>query len=164
MKKAFTLIEILVTVGIIGVTMVIVGTVMSNSFKAKRTSEDLEALSSKSVFINSELKRNILDANYLEIYCPEGGVGSSLSFETKSGGVTSLLCDSSNGEIASASANGRFPLTSEGVYAFNCDNFVSCIMSNDQVVSVGFSLALGVSGNEAVGSTGYFQSVVAPRE
>lgn len=163
-KKAFTLIEILVTIGIIGVTMVVVGTVMTNSFKAQKKSEELAKLSAKAVFINGELKRNILDSVRQGIVCPVGGVGASLSFETKSGGMTSLLCDEASGEIASASANGRFPLSGGGVYAFACDNFVSCNLSGGRVVSVDFNLNLGSSGSNEIGSTGYFQGVVAPRE
>ncbi len=164
MKRAFTLIEILVAVGIIGVTMVVAGTVMTNSFKARKTSDELEALSAKALFINGEMKRNILDARSGEIHCPAGGVGSSISFATKSGGNTSLLCDSASGKIASASANGYFSFNDSSLYAFNCDNFVSCSLNGEQVVSIGFSLALGSSAEGSVGATGYFQSVVAPRE
>ena len=49
-------------------------------------------------------------------------------------------------------------------YAFACDNFVSCNLSGGRVVSVDFNLNLGSSGSNEIGSTGYFQGVVAPRE
>jgi len=163
MNKAFTLIETLVAVGILGVLLVSVGGMMGMSFKAKRQTESSEKVSSRAVFVLGELKKNILEAQADKINCPED-VGSSISFTGKNGGLTTLLCDSTTGQVASVSATGNFNLLNEEVVASSCENFVTCNLSGgSEVMSVGFSLSLGISGSSDFGPW-MFQSIVAPRE
>jgi len=162
-KLAFTLVEILVAVGILTVIMTIVGGIMGMSFKAKNTSDGNELLSSKAVFVLGELKRNVLNAKYINPSdCPLG-IGRSLAFETRDGKKTTLRCRYS--QIASESANGNFYFLDLGTTALNCSNFVECNISNGKVTSVNFNLNLrapdGVAG---AGSTGFFYGVATPRE
>lgn len=162
-RLAFTLIEILVAVGILTVIMTIVGGMMGMSFKAKNTSDGNELLSSKAVFVLGELKRNVLNAKYIDPNdCPLG-VGASIAFETKDGKRTTLKCLSA--QIASESANGNFTFLDMGMTALNCGNFVQCNISDGRVTSISFTLNLEAPDNAAgAGSTGIFYGVATPRE
>lgn len=164
----FTLIETLVAVGVLGILLVTVGGIMTMSFKAKNTTENNELMSSKAVFILGELKKNILDAKNGEINCPDAnsGVGNSISFTTKSGGVTTLLCNETTNQIASQSANETYNYLDNGVTVKNCQNFVWCNLStNSGILSIGFSLNLSVGQSlNGVGNTGIFYGQVTPRD
>jgi len=161
-KTGFTIIETLVAIGVLGVLIVTVVGIMLMSFRTKNSTESNESMSSKAVYILDDLRRNILDAEVSKIICPVG-VGNSISFTTKSGGTTTLLCK--NTQIASKSAeNGRFDYLSGGVTAVSCENFVWCNLSlNSEVMSVGFSLNLEtIEGGQL--KRGTFYGTVAPRD
>jgi len=170
LRHGFTLVEILVAIGILGVLMVMTVGVMSMSFKAKDSTEANEKMSARASFILSELKNNILNAEKSTIICPDtvGGIGSSIGFETKDGGMTTLLCDEINNEIASSSAESTFGLlglgTSGDVKVISCASFFRCNLSGESdVVSIGISLNLqAVSG--AIGTTASFWQTVTPRD
>jgi len=161
--KGFTLIETLVAVGVLAILIVTVGGILTMSFKAKNTTENNELMSSRAVFVLGELKKNILDAQVGEIICPVD-VGNSISFGTKSGGVTTLLCDEASGQVASVSASGSYDYMDNRVRIQNCHDFVWCNQSPDlQTLSIGFSLNLAVGDSDGIGSTGVFYGVVTPR-
>lgn len=166
MKKAFTLIEILVTIGVLGVLMTSVVGVMTMSFKAKNMTESNRILSSKATFVLDEVRNNILNAQMGTINCPtSSAVGNSISFETKDGGYTTLLCDGVGGQVASVSAEGTYNFLESGVKAINCNNFMWCNMSSgSEIESIGVSLNLQVDGSSGVGATGLFWETVTPRE
>jgi hypothetical protein len=136
------------------------------SFKAKNTTESNESMSSKAVYILGELKKNIFDAQMGEINCPDvnTNIGNSISFVTKNGGMTTLLCDDA-GQIASQSANGNYNYLDNNVRALNCQNFVWCNLSADsEIMSIGFSLNLVAGESGGVGNTGIFYGIVVPRD
>lgn len=167
-RKSFTLIETLVAVGVLGVLMVTVGGIMTMSFKAKNSTGNNQLISTKATFVLSELKKNILDAELGKINCPAVGVGNSISFVTKSGGMTTLLCDQSLGQIASSSANSSvstYNYLDANVKVLNCQDFVLCNLSGgSEVVSINFKLNLQVSSFSGLGTTGIFYETVTPRE
>jgi len=161
----FTLIETLVAVGVLAILMVTTGGIMMMSFKAKNTTDSNEVMSSKAVYVLGELKKNIFDAQAGEINCPDvnTSIGNSISFVTKNGGTTTLLCDE-GGQIASQSANGNYNYLDSNVKALNCQNFVWCNLSAEsEIMSIGFSLNLMVGDSGGVGNTGIFYGIVAPR-
>jgi len=164
---AFTLIEILVVVGILALLIVSVGGIMGMTFKAKNSSEGNELLSSKAEYVLTELKRNILNADANRINCPVG-VGTSISFIAKDGIFTTLSClDSTTPQIASVSAeNGTFNLLNDEITTNDCTNFVKCVTSVDgKVKSVEFNLNLKAPADAAgAGSTGFFYGVAVPRK
>lgn len=164
-KTAFTLIEILVVVGVLAVLVVSVGGIMGMTFKAKNNSEGNELLSSKAVYVLTELKRNILNADANRINCPVG-VGTSISFIAKDNIFTTLSCNSPTSQIASESANnGIFNLLDNGIMTNGCDNFVKCNIENEKVKSVEFELKIKAPSNSAgAGSSGVYYGVAAPRE
>ncbi|KKQ50338.1 MAG: hypothetical protein US68_C0006G0018 [Candidatus Shapirobacteria bacterium GW2011_GWE1_38_10] len=162
-KKAFTLIETLVAVGVLAVLMVTVGAILLMSLKSKNSTEVNESMSSIAVFTLGELKKNIFDAQLGQINCPVD-IGNSISFMTKSGGVTTLLCDEASGEVASVSASGNNYFLNEKVRIQNCNDFVWCTLSADsEILSIGFSLNL-VTGGDGVGNSGIFHGAVTPRD
>ncbi|MFA6007202.1 MAG: type II secretion system protein [Candidatus Shapirobacteria bacterium] len=163
--SGFTLIETLVAVAVLGILMVTLGGIMTMSFKAKDSTGNNESMSSKAVFILGELKKNILDAQKGEITCPDinTNIGNSISFMTKSGGSTTLLCDEVTGQIASASAEGVYNYLDNNVVAKNCQDFVWCNIVDDKILSVGFSLYL-TTGSGSVGNSGIFYGEVVPRD
>ena len=141
-KNGFTLIEILVVMGITITLMLVVGGVMTTSFKAKNDTDSLVIITTESQVVISKLKQNIFDAQINTITCPIG-VGDSLSFVTKSGGNTSLVCDTVNSKIASISAsNGAFRLSSDKVVVSNCENFVSCSSDGEIVTNIDFKFKI----------------------
>lgn len=165
-KSAFTLIEILVVVGVLTVLVVSVGGIMGMTFKAKNSSEGNELLSAKAVYVLTELKRNVLNAkssNINQFTCPATGIGASIAFITKDNLTTTLECKSA--QIASKSDNGNFYFLDLGVTASDCGNFVKCDISNEKITSVKFNLKLEAPDNAAgAGSSGVYYGVAVPRE
>jgi len=165
-KTGFTLIEILVVVGVLTVLVVSVGGIMGSTFKAKNTSEGNELLSAKSVYVLTELKRNVLNADVNRINCPTG-VGTSISFTAKDSILTTLSCDSVTSQIASISAqNGTFELLDNGITTNDCTNFVKCNLDvNNKIKSVEFELNIkGPSNAAGSGISGTYYGVAVPRE
>ena len=163
-RKAFTLIELLVTIGVMGVVFLSVGSIMMNSFKVQKSTQINETVSAKAVYVLGELKRNILDARVETIDCTPHPGSNSISFQTKSGGTTSLLCDEARGQVASQSAHSVYDFLTEGVTVHNCQTFVSCELGTDgQVMLVNFNLGLGMTSGNTVLGPWNFQSVVTPR-
>ncbi len=140
--KGFTLIEILVVIGITITLMLVVGGVMTTSFRVKNDTESLELITTESQMVMTKLKQNVFDAQIDSISCPVG-VGESISFTTKNGGMTSLLCDIADSKIASISAqNGEFRLSSDKVAVTGCENFVSCSSDGEIVTSIDFNFKI----------------------
>ena len=137
---------------------------MGMSFKAKNKTNSNEQLSSRAVFVLGELKKNVLNAELGRIECPSG-VGSSIAFATKDGGMTILQCLSA--QIASVSASsGTFNFLENGVSITNCATFVECnLASSGEVDSVSFNLDLQVTNEDGyVTGTGSYYGVATPRE
>lgn len=155
-KNGFTLIEIIVVIGIVVVLMTTVGGIMTSSFKVKNTGEVDGIILNESKILIESLRKNVFDAEPESITCPTTDIGSSISFITKTGGLTSLFCDEDTNKIASISASGTYQLINNDVIAQNCDNFVSCQTVGGQKVSeINFNIDIGITGGEA--GEKYFQ-------
>lgn len=123
--SGFTLVEIVVVVGVTAVVIVSMTAIMVQSFRAKTRlswSDEIEAAGS---WVVERLRTNILDASGETMVC--GPVaGSSFSYVSLKGGgeTTTVVCDDSagNNQIASGSAN----LLKSNVRVVNCNSFVSC--------------------------------------
>lgn len=160
-QKAFTIVELLVIIGVMVVVLTSAGSIMVNSFKVQNSTELNERVSAKAVYVLGELKKNVLNARVETIECD----GDSIRFTTQSGGTTSLSCsESPSSQVASVSANGTYNFLTEGIEASNCDNFVSCELGTDgQVELVKFNLDLGMTSGNTVLGPWNFQGVVTPR-
>jgi prepilin-type N-terminal cleavage/methylation domain-containing protein len=162
-KAGFTLIEIIVVVGVLTVLIVSVSGIMGMTFKAKNTSDGNELLSAKAVMVLTELKRNVLNADVNRINCPSG-VGTSISFVARDNVETSLKCLTA--QIASVSAkNGTFYLLDNGIITNNCSDFVRCNITDGRIKSVDFVLRLKTPANAVgAGTSGVYYGVAVPRE
>lgn len=163
-NKGFTLIEILVVLAVSVSLLVVMGGIMTSTFKAKNNSINLESISSEANSIFYLLKKNVFEADSGTISCPVG-VGVSISFETKTGGFTRLWCDVATNKIASVSAeSGVFSLNSSSTILQNCDNFVTCQTNDAGAVSrVDFNLNIGKTGGELGSQFWNFVSKVTVR-
>lgn len=164
MKKAFTLLEIVVMVGILGLIITMVSGSLGMSFKLKNVTENNEKLSSKANFILGELRKNILEARPETIMC--SGSRTQLEYTTLGGETVLLNCDMDHTRIASQSGDMTFNLSDQEVVPRTCNNFVNCRLKEgtSMVESVGITLDLKtITSNEGVGSSGQFYQTVSPR-
>lgn len=163
-RKAFTLLEIVVMVGILGLIMTMVSGSLGMSFKLKNVTENNEKLTSKANFILGELRKNILEARPETIVCSSSR--TQLGYTTLGGETVLLSCDIGNTRIASQSGEVTFNLSDQEVAPRTCNSFVTCHLKNgtSMVESVGITLDLkSTVSNEGVGNSGRFYQTVSPR-
>ncbi len=150
MKRGFTLIEVVVVVGVIGVLMTATVYVLSGTFQGKTRVEMADNVERNGSLILDELRRLGVGALGSGITCPAGGVGSSATLVSASdGGVTIISCVDGD-KIASASANGEMNFLGSGIRVSGCNTFISC----DTVPNVGVS-ALNYDFNLQLGNSSY---------
>lgn len=169
MKKGYTLIEMVVVVGILGIIMAVVAGILINSFRAKSRvdlADSAEAVGSRVI---DQIKNNMIMAVGQGITCALTGDGSRITFaSSEDGQVTTLACYEGS-RIASESASGIFVLTGSGVGVSGCYDFARCELfpnSTDKVSAVNFSFTLS-TGSSAAGAEKFvnrkFQSTVVTR-
>jgi len=169
-KKGFTLIEILVVVGVILVIVTSISGVMSGVFNSQGKNKAIDKISQNGEFVLSELKKNILNANSgtengVGFSCPMDETGNSITITNiKDGNKLTISClNSGSGgyKIASISAIGTT------VYLFQknndlilngCNDFVTCsTLPSLQLSEVKFNFVLGTGvTNLSSGTTKYF--------
>jgi type II secretory pathway pseudopilin PulG len=164
-EKGFTLIELIVIIGMSAMVMVTVGGILTSSYRAKNTSDRTDLIQQQSTFLTEQIKKNILEAIPDQIVCPVG-TGTSISFTTKKGGMTRISCDDTTGQVASFSAMGvGYSLLSNNVVARNCDEFVTCeLLPSLEVSSVNFKMNLGTSILGSETNTIEFMTRITPRD
>ena len=144
-KNGFTLIEIMVSIGVISLIILVITGVLMNTFKAKTRVNIADIVERNGSFALSEIRRNIINSPVQSIVCPSG-LGSSLTMAGQDGQITQIICNE-DGAIASSSANGVVNLTDDDVRVTGCSGFVSCSTgSSTEVskVSISFGLESGV--------------------
>lgn len=151
-RKGFTLIEILVVVGILGVIMTTVVSVMLNTFKAKNRADVGNRLEQSGSYLQIALRRNVLNSSSAAVECPDnGGVGSSMTVINKvDGESTRIECSEVEASIASISASGTYKLSGMDVGVSGCNTFISCqtLPETGNVESISFNFYLySLSGN-----------------
>ena len=173
-KQAYTLVELVVVVGVLGLIMSAVVGILVNAFRAKNkvsVTDVTEQVGSQAI---NELKNDIISALGVGMTCTStpGISADSLTYtSSEDGGMTTLTCVEGAG-IASASANGSFDLTGSDVKVSGCNNFARCVLypgSTDRVSTVNFSFTMS-SGTSGAGGGGVdmavgrkFQSTVTVR-
>jgi len=151
--KGFTLIEILVVVGVLGMIMVATTAIMVNSFRAKARIEVSDVVEQSGSAALSEIKNNLISATGVGMSCVTSGIGTSIALQSvDDGGVTRLVCYEGS-KIASESATtGNFDLTPGNIKVIGCDNFAICTMSpasTERVSNVNFSFVLSLGDSAA---------------
>jgi len=140
-KKGFTLIEIIVVTGAVGLIMVALIGIVLSTFKSQNRTKAKNLVSQNGAWILSELKRDILTSSSQKIRC--GADNLSIGFTNLSNGEpTTFVCGS--GKIASNSAH---PATLNDInkVIVSCGSvFVSCstLPSSDEVSAVNFNFIL----------------------
>lgn len=145
--RGFTLIEMIVVLGISVILMTVVGGVMTSSFKANSSTQAAETVQNQAKKVMDLLKKNIFEAGtgIDDFFCPTG-VGTSISFYTQERKLINLACYEGV-KIASESANGNFRLTNNEVSVRYCNNFVTCQKNSElKVTRVDFNLDMGITG------------------
>lgn len=153
MRKGFTLIEIVVVLGVLGIIMVSVFTVLNGSLKTNNRVKWSTKVEQIGAFVLGELKRNILNSNN-KIVCDSGK--TFVNFQNAFDGQTTQIgCTNSAvgvlGGISSSSANLNLTLSGNDIATFGCDNFVTCDTlpsSEVSAVSFSFTLGAGISGSQ----------------
>ena len=169
--KAFTLIEMVVVIGVLGLVMSAVMGIMVNVFRAKNRIEVTDNSEQIGGQLLNQLKEDVVTASGVGMTCVTDGSSEANNLVYSSavdGGVTTLSCVEGTG-IASASANGTYDLTGSEVTVSGCNDFARCVPypgSSDRIESVNFSFTLsaGVSGSGAqTANSRKFQSTVVVR-
>ena len=159
----FTLIETLVTVGIIGVLIVSVTGILGGFFKAKTSAETTGMVQAEAAKVMEKLKVNVLEAKG-GINCFSGVGETAIVFETKNGDQTTLFCNQSANKIASQSAHGTYDLLGGGISIFDCSEFINCTtLPSTEISLINFKFSLGVTGSDLGVSSWTFESKVAAR-
>ena len=145
----FTLIEIVVVMGVIGILLTSAVWVLSGAFRGKARVEVADNVEQNGSWILDELRKMGLSSSSSGINCPVGGVGSSaVLVSARDGGVTVLSCVDGD-KIASTSAEGEVNLLGTGIEVSGCATFVSCDTMADvgvAAINYDFKLSLGDSG------------------
>lgn len=138
----FTLIEAVVTMGIVGVLMITAGTVLMNSLRSSTKVEISSLLESEATWTMGEIRQNLLQSSSELVTC-NAGPNSGIGFTNLYNGESTFINCIENTKIASVSAESA-DLTKAGVRVSGCDNFVTCTDSgNLKVVNIGFTLSAG---------------------
>jgi prepilin-type N-terminal cleavage/methylation domain-containing protein len=163
-RQGFTLVELLVTVGITGILIVSVVGILGSFFNAKTSAETSDLIRTAASGVMEKLKTNMLEASG-DINCFSGVGETAIEFETNDGGRTKLSCEYDPNKISSESAHGIYNLLANGVVVVDCAEFVNCsTLPSTEVTLVNFKFSLGVSGDSFGENSWTFETKVAPRE
>lgn len=149
-KTGFTLVELLVAVGIIAIAMITLSSTMIDSLRAKNRVRVMDKINQNGVWINSEIRRNLLRAPQNTIDC--SGAPSSLKFGDDNNNINTITCTEATG-IASASAETAHNvgnMVDSGIRVTGCGTFVSCGLSPASEVTsaiIKFTLEAGTAGD-----------------
>ena len=153
-KNGFTLLEILIVMGISSVVLVTTVGILLITSKTSANLKLLDKLQNNATFVAEQLRRNVFNAATDSIMCTSG-VGTSILMTNIGDGETTVLTCAENDSIASNSAN----LTESVVKVFGCANFVTCDTNQ-----INFKYYLGVLDNDGnVGTTFPFNVKVTVR-
>jgi len=162
MKKGFTLIEILIIVGVFLIILVSTSEIMLGIFNSQNRNDAMDKIDQNGSWISNELKKNILNAsgkteNGVDFICPmdsEGGDFVTIT-NVKDGEKTTISCiyntTTKNYKIASISGTA----VGTTVYLFqnndnlilsDCSHFVNCTtLPSLQLSEVKFNFSLGTN-------------------
>lgn len=155
MKKAFSLVELLVVIGIMAVVLLSTSGILINSFRARTKVESGDLLEQNGSLVLATIRDGFLKSSGVGVSCGSSiGVGSSsIIFVNKQDGeVTAFDCNE-GGKIASQSANSSILFREPSVKVTGCNTFVTCdtFPSSDGRVSVAnFSFVLTVGNTGAI--------------
>ncbi|MFA6250771.1 MAG: hypothetical protein WC686_04740 [Candidatus Shapirobacteria bacterium] len=147
-KNGFTLIELVISAGVMVLLMVAISGILLGSFKARMKVNVGDRIQTSGDWVLGELRKNVLNARTVECLPTDS---SQLMLTDDQGLGTTLLCSEAGQKISSVSATRTIDLTNSDVQVTNCINFALCDNSGSKVGAVDFNFVLsGGSGGEDV--------------
>lgn len=160
-NSGFTLIEVLVVVGVVMVIMLSISGVMTGVFSSQDKNKADDKIDQSGTWVLSELKKIILNANSGEdsFVCSAEGVSSIEIVSIKDAERTKISCQGNaidGFKIASHSATRDVTVylfeKNKDLELFDCNTFVSCsTLPSLQLSNVNFNFKLK-AGNESLSS------------
>ena len=139
-QKGFTLVELLVAIGILGVVGGIATIILFTTLRSASKSDIMREVKQNGDYAISVMERMIRNATGVESTCL--GSGTSLTINNPDGRTTTFsLGGTSNIQIASVSALGTGFLTNEKVAATGLNFTCSRTPGKPDVVSINFTLS-----------------------
>jgi prepilin-type N-terminal cleavage/methylation domain-containing protein len=161
-SRGFTLVELVVVIGVTGIIMAVVTGILLDSFKTKNRINVADLVEQNAAFIGGELRKNVVNG------VVQSCTANSIDIVNKSDfGETTITC--ANSKIASSSANPVFAvdLSGSNVVALNCASFVQCEETGGKVNKVIFTYTLS-GGSQVAGVANFvektFVTEVAARD
>jgi len=160
-RTGFTLIDAVVSLGVIVLVMTIISGVLMNTFKAKTMVNITDVVERNGTFALAEIRRNIINSMKDGMVCL-AGVGTSLPLTGYDGLVTRITCD--EGVAIASSSAVEVVLTDDDVRVTGCGSFISCGTAPSTEISevnINFGLESGVAeaGKESYVSKDFKMSV-----
>jgi len=144
-KFGFTLIEIVVVVGSLGIIITAMVGVILGTFRAQNRVKSTNKVMENGVWITDQLRKSVFNSQKDKIVCNL----DSLSIQLKDNiddSQTTISCNKGANKIASASATKEYVLNNSEVNVNNCSGFVTCERdSSGSVINVIFSFDIGAT-------------------
>jgi prepilin-type N-terminal cleavage/methylation domain-containing protein len=176
MNKGFTLMEILISVGILATVGTLITQVLFTTMHANTKSTLLTDVKQNGEFAMESMNRMVRAADSIESTCAQGDATSTTAVIRDIGGSTitfSCVSDGSTARIASISASGTAYLTGDSVTlsrtgAKTCDDSTltfSCPDASGTSMTIRFSLRqLGNAPDPYTGAENSFENTVNIRK
>ena len=175
-KNGFTLIEILVSVGILAIVSTLMAQVLFTTTHVNTRTNSLEDIKQNGNFTLDVIGRMVRGAQTIETSCSSGPTAISANITNPDNNVTTLLCVSDGKAARIASVSGtNVAYLSAGNVTLSASGGVSCADSTltfscppatgiQNQLTIGFTLGqLGVSGSAFNSGKSAFQSTVDMR-
>lgn len=157
--KGFTLVELLVVVGVIATVGTMVGNLFLSNLRTAAKTKALTEVKQNGDYALSVMERMIRNAKEVQAGCP--GVGTSLTILNPDGETTEFICDTVNEQIAS---NSGIFLTSDKLVLTSCSFDCQQPQEKPAVIDISFALRKGnVSWGKEFTAEASFQTTVSTR-
>jgi type II secretory pathway pseudopilin PulG len=142
-KSGFTLIEIVVVVGSLGIIVTAMVGVILGTFRAQNRIKSANKVMENGIWITNQLRKTVFNSQKDKIVCNPNGLSVVLK-DNIDDSLTTISCDKTANKIASASATREYILNNSEVNVTNCIGFVVCEKDSfGLVTNVVFSFDLG---------------------
>lgn len=161
-KSGFTLIEIVVVVGSLGIIITAIVGVVLGTFRAQNRIKSTNKVMENGVWVTDQLRKIVFNSQRDKVICSPDGLSVELK-DNIDDSPTTISCDKTANKIASASATKEYILNNNEVNVDSCNGFVTCEKdSTGLITSVVFSFDLGAV-TAGVGYSQNFKTSVALR-
>jgi type II secretory pathway pseudopilin PulG len=132
-KSGFTLIEIVVVVGSLGIIITAMVGVILGTFRAQNRVKSTNKVMENGVWIADQLRKNVFNSKGDKIVCNLNGLSVQLR-DSIDDSLTTISCNKTANKIASTSATKEYILNNSEVKINNCSGFVTCEKDSSRLV------------------------------